>query len=87
MPQGGSITIKSFAENKQVTVTVEDTGTGIPQTVQDRIFDPFFTTKGVQSTGLGLSASYGIVKSHGGTISVESREGEGTTFTIKLPDL
>ncbi len=85
MPQGGSIAIKSFAENKQVTVTVEDTGTGIPQTVQDRIFDPFFTTKGVQSTGLGLSASYGIVKSHGGTISVESREGEGTTFTIKLP--
>jgi len=85
MPQGGSITINAFAENKLVTVTIEDTGMGIPQKVQDRIFDPFFTTKGVQSTGLGLSASYGIVKSHGGTISVESREGEGTTFTIKLP--
>jgi CheY-like chemotaxis protein len=85
LPEGGTIAIKSFAKNKQVTVTVQDTGTGIPQTVRDRIFDPFFTTKGVQSTGLGLSASYGIVKSHGGTITVESREGEGTTFTIKFP--
>jgi signal transduction histidine kinase/ActR/RegA family two-component response regulator len=85
MPQGGSIAINSFAKNKQVTVTVGDTGIGIPQTVRDRIFDPFFTTKGVQSTGLGLSASYGIVKSHGGTISVESKKGKGTTFTIKLP--
>ena len=85
MPQGGSIAINSFAKNKQVTITVGDTGIGIPQTVRDRIFDPFFTTKGVQSTGLGLSASYGIVKSHGGTISVESKKGKGTTFTIKLP--
>ena len=85
MPRGGTIAIKSCADSKEVTVTIEDTGTGIPPTVRDRIFDPFFTTKGVQSTGLGLSASYGIVKSHGGTIGVESREGEGTTFTVKLP--
>jgi len=85
LPEGGTVAIKSFVKNKQVAITVEDTGTGIPQTVRGRIFDPFFTTKGVQSTGLGLSASYGIVKSHGGTITVESREGEGTTFTIKFP--
>jgi len=64
---------------------VQDTGGGIPSNRKDRIFDPFFTTKGVQSSGLGLSVSYGIINRHRGTISVESVEGEGTAFTIKLP--
>ena len=58
---------------------------GIPRALRDRIFDPFFTTKGVKSTGLGMSVSYGIINRHHGTISVDSTEGEGTTFTIKLP--
>ena len=65
--------------------SVEDTGVGIPEGVVDRIFDPFYTTKGVRSTGLGMSISYGIINRHKGTIGVESREGQGTTFTIKLP--
>ncbi len=85
MPQGGEITIKSFTTNGQVTIIVEDTGIGIPEAIRDRIFDPFFTTKGVQSTGLGLSAAYGIIKRHKGTITVEGTQGEGTAFTMTFP--
>jgi CheY-like chemotaxis protein len=66
-------------------ISIEDTGSGIPKNTKARIFDPFFTSKGVQSTGLGLSVSYGIINRHHGTISVDSVEGEGTTFTIKFP--
>ena len=85
MPQGGEIKIKTYREDNHIVVTVEDTGAGIPEYIKDRIFDPFFTTKGVQSTGLGMSVSYGIINRHRGTISVDSIEGQGTTFTIKLP--
>ena len=69
-----------------VEVVVTDTGCGIPQANLQRIFDPFFTSKEVgKGTGLGLSVSYGIVKAHGGKISVESVVGSGTTFRISLP--
>ena len=71
----------------QVEIRVSDNGTGIPAAVQAKIFQPFFTTKPTgEGTGLGLSLSYDIiVKAHGGTLSVESREGEGTAFVIALP--
>jgi len=85
MPQGGEIKIKTYQEDTHITIKVEDTGVGIPRALRDRIFDPFFTTKGVKSTGLGMSVSYGIINRHHGTISVDSTEGEETTFTIKLP--
>ncbi len=85
MPQGGSIKIKTLKENNHISIKVEDTGVGISEVIRNRIFDPFFTTKGVQSTGLGMSVSYGIINRHGGTISVDSVEGEGTTFTITIP--
>jgi PAS domain S-box-containing protein len=85
MPQGGCLTIKTFKENGSIGVMIKDTGKGIPQDMQERIFDPFFTTKGPQSSGLGLSVSYGIITRHRGTITVESAEGEGTAFTITLP--
>ncbi len=69
-----------------VQVSVSDNGPGIPASVLDKIFQPFFTTKPTgQGTGLGLSLSYDIVKAHGGELNVETKEGEGTTFTIQLP--
>src|SRR5437870_1095963 len=69
-----------------VEVAFTDTGEGIPPGVERRIFDPFFTTKEVgKGTGLGLSITYGIIKEHGGTISVVSPPGEGATFLIHLP--
>jgi two-component system NtrC family sensor kinase len=70
-----------------VEIHVKDNGTGIPEEVQDKIFQPFFTTKPTgQGTGLGLSLAYDIVtKGHGGTLDVESRQGEGTEFIVKLP--
>ena len=67
-------------------ISVIDTGCGIPEKNLRRIFDPFFTSKEVgKGTGLGLSVSHGIVRAHGGTIEVESRVGEGSTFRIYLP--
>jgi len=69
-----------------VLITVTDNGNGIPQSIIDKIFQPFFTTKPTgQGTGLGLSLSYDIVKAHGGELIVETKEGEGTTFSIQLP--
>ncbi|HSU27589.1 MAG TPA: ATP-binding protein [Chitinophagaceae bacterium] len=70
----------------KVEVKVADNGNGIPQKVLDKIFQPFFTTKPTgQGTGLGLSLSYDIVKAHGGEIKVQTKEGEGTEFTLILP--
>jgi PAS domain S-box-containing protein len=85
MPQGGEIRVKSFMDDTIAVIKIEDTGSGIPKNIKDRIFDPFFTTKGVQSTGLGLSVSYGIINRHHGAITADSVEGEGTTFTLKFP--
>jgi two-component system, NtrC family, sensor kinase len=71
----------------QIIITINDNGTGMPESVKAKIFNPFFTTKpSGQGTGLGLSLAYDIVtKGHGGTLEVESTEGIGTTFTLTLP--
>ena len=72
--------------NDRIEIRVEDNGNGIPQNIIDKIFQPFFTTKPTgQGTGLGLSLSYDIVKAHGGEIKVETKEGVGAEFIVRLP--
>ncbi len=85
MPQGGKITIRSKTENKSVILSIADTGVGIPDDIKGRLFDPFFTTKAPGGLGMGLSVAYGIINRHGGSISVDSAVGKGTTFHIRLP--
>jgi PAS domain S-box-containing protein len=85
LPQGGEINIRTWQEEQTACLTISDTGAGMPTQVRRRVFDPFFTTKGVTNSGLGLSVSYGIIRRHDGQIEVESQEGAGTTFTIRLP--
>jgi PAS domain S-box-containing protein len=82
----GTITIRTFRENDVVKVQISDTGGGIKPEHLAKIYDPGFTTKGVGvGTGLGLSICYKIIQDHKGRIDVESKIGEGTTFTITLP--
>jgi two-component system NtrC family sensor kinase len=86
MPNGGRLSINTRLVDTSLVVDFRDTGIGMAPEVIARIYDPFFTTKEVgQGTGLGLALSYGILQEHGGRIFVESRPGEGTHFTIKLP--
>jgi two-component system cell cycle sensor histidine kinase/response regulator CckA len=101
MPNGGTLSLtaenlmvdENFARTipdaqagSYVAITVSDTGTGIPSAIIDRIFEPFFTTKGLgKGTGLGLSTVLGIIKSHNGFITVRSKVGQGTRFTLYLP--
>lgn len=80
------IILTTFEENGKVTVSVKDTGLGVPASVLDKIFEPFFTTKKVgKGTGLGLSISYGIVQDYEGTIRVKTAENEGSDFIVQFP--
>jgi two-component system, NtrC family, sensor kinase len=82
----GCITISTMSEGDHVFITVDDTGHGISAAIRESIFDPFFTTRDVgQGIGLGLSSSYGIIKKHGGTITLKSESGAGSTFVVALP--
>ena len=100
MPRGGEMVITTSAEDLDesfcrsggvetgcyVKITIADTGIGMDPKTQQRIFDPFFTTKGKgRGTGLGLASAYGIIKNHGGMITVSSEVGRGTVFDIYLP--
>jgi len=84
MPNGGTLTIRSRAENNSVVIDFEDTGVGIDKESLGRIFDPFYTTK-EHGTGLGLAVSYSIIKKLNGSLSVESDPNKGSRFMITLP--
>jgi signal transduction histidine kinase/CheY-like chemotaxis protein len=85
MPQGGRLTLSAEDVDGSVVISVADTGMGMGPDVRSRIFDPFFTTKGKAGMGLGLAVSFGIIRRHEGTISVDSEPGQGTRFRITLP--
>ncbi|KCZ73334.1 histidine kinase,HAMP domain-containing protein,histidine kinase [Candidatus Methanoperedens nitroreducens] len=86
MPKGGRLSVSAGEANGFVEVSISDTGVGIPEESLGKIFDPFFTTKKVgEGTGLGLSICLGIVEKHEGEIKVNSKVGEGSTFTVRLP--
>jgi CheY-like chemotaxis protein len=100
MPDGGDLgletgpvriyesakSVPQIAPGDYCRIRITDTGVGMDEITRRRAFDPFFTTKEKgRGTGLGLASAYGIVSNHGGTITVESREGEGSTFSILLP--
>jgi signal transduction histidine kinase len=86
MSHGGEVVIVVRIDNAAVELRVTDTGTGIDPAIAERIFEPLFTTKAVgQGTGLGLAVVASVISDHGGTISVQSRPGVGTTFEVRLP--
>ncbi|OGW20820.1 MAG: hypothetical protein A2077_02265 [Nitrospirae bacterium GWC2_46_6] len=84
MPEGGDLIITTGNADKDIEISISDTGAGIPEEEQQKIFQPFYTTK-KEGTGLGLSISYGIIKRHGGEIFIKSSQGSGTTFRISIP--
>lgn len=82
----GAIQVNSIRSNGEIHVSITDNGRGIPEEAHKKVFDPFYTTKqNGKGTGLGLWISYSIIEKMGGTITLMSKEGEGTTFTVKLP--
>jgi signal transduction histidine kinase/CheY-like chemotaxis protein len=86
MPSGGRLVIRAKKARDKIVATVSDTGHGMDKWILEKIFDPFFTLKEVgKGTGLGLSTTHGIIEQHQGSISVDSKPADGTTFTIHLP--
>ena len=85
MPKGGPLTVRTWSTRTDGFFSVRDAGVGMNESIQHRLFEPLFTTKGQQGTGLGLSASFGIVQRHGGEITVQSASGQGSTFTVRIP--
>jgi signal transduction histidine kinase len=84
MPNGGSLSIGFTHSNRNVSVSIQDTGVGIPEENLAKLFRPLFTTK-AKGQGLGLPVCKRLVEAHGGTISVQSKLGAGSTFTVNLP--
>jgi two-component system, NtrC family, sensor histidine kinase HydH len=85
MPTGGTIRVTAATEQDAIRILVEDTGPGMAPEVAARTFEPFFTTKGPGHAGLGLSLVSAVVERHSGTLTVETAEAQGATFTIRLP--
>lgn len=84
MPDGGDLTVTARPEGQWVRIDISDTGVGMETPVIERVFSPFFSTK-KEGSGLGLSLTRRIVQDHGGSIAVQSKAGEGSTFTVRIP--
>jgi len=84
MPEGGRLTFEQSVTNNNLKIIVNDTGSGISQENLDNLWKPLFTTK-AKGMGFGLTICKRIIEAHGGTISVDSQVGEGTTFTLVIP--
>jgi signal transduction histidine kinase len=84
MPNGGKLTIGASKTDETASISVEDTGVGIPKQNLGKLFQPLFTTK-AKGMGLGLAICKRMVEAHGGEITVESKVGKGTIFTVKIP--
>jgi signal transduction histidine kinase len=85
MPRGGTLTLETTMDAGQVVIRVRDTGIGMSEETRRQAFEPFFTTKGDQGTGLGLSVAQKLIREMGGEIEVDSAEGQGAAFTLRLP--
>ena len=85
MPQGGRISIITYIKDENIYLEISDNGIGMTEEAKRMIFDPFFTTKDVSHSGLGMSVLYGMIKRHNGTIEIKTKQGEGTSFLIRLP--
>lgn len=85
MPMGGALTIRTRQEDAWAFLDIEDTGIGMPHSVASKVFNPFFTTKGPERAGLSLAHIHASVLQHGGSIDVETAEGRGTIFHLRLP--
>ncbi|HKM06608.1 MAG TPA: ATP-binding protein [Sphaerochaeta sp.] len=84
MEQGGRLTLRAYPDGNQVLISIQDTGTGMDDDTLQKIFEPYYTNKAT-GTGLGLTVVYKIMKEHRGDITVKSRLGQGTTFTLSFP--
>lgn len=85
IPQNGTITITTQISTQWAILTIADNGMGMSEEIKRRCLEPFFTTKGDKGSGLGLAVVYGIIQRHHGQLDIESKVGQGTSFTIRLP--
>lgn len=85
LPEGGTIKLRSFVDDEGIGVEVADSGTGMPPEVAKRVFEPLFSTKGEAGNGMGLAVAAGTMREHGGSISAQSTQGEGTSFLLRFP--
>ncbi len=84
MPEGGQLTVRATSDGENVRIEIEDTGSGIPEEIQEKVFEPFYSTK-EEGTGIGLPMAKYVIEAHGGNIKFRTQPDRGTTFSVSLP--